>query len=108
MTCLSEAGVTGIHGRTRDKEGDGIHTIEVCIGPDSELDLIFTMNWSLRSKKDVGMRITDPNGEVTLRNQTRAHIEVAQFREPADGVWVVEVFTEGKGTTAYGLSVVLV
>ncbi len=100
--CMGdEPEATGVHGRAGSSE---TYQFDFCSDP--TLRLLVSLTWS-NTNKDLALRVTAPDGTQHLRDRDAGTIEVFGQRAPLpEGTWTVEVINNGRGSVAYGLSIV--
>lgn len=95
-----EPGATAFQGRA------GSETYGFAFCSDPTLMLVVSAQWD-SVKKDLGLRVTEPDGTVHLVDHTQGRSETFRHEAPLpEGEWTVEVFNNGRGSVQYGLSIV--
>lgn len=99
--CMGDAPeATAVHGRA------GSETYGFAFCSDPTLMLVVSVQWD-SVRKDLGLRVTEPDGTVHLVDHTQGRSETFRHEAPLpEGDWTVEVFNNGNGSVQYGLGIV--
>ena len=91
---------TAVHGSA------GSETYGFTFCSDPTLMLVVSVQWD-NVRKDLGLRVTEPDGTVHLVDHTQGRSETFRHQAPLpEGDWTVEVFNNGGGSVQYGLGIV--